>query len=191
MPPSSDTVFLGGLDCFGAVVAAVPTDGWDAPSPCAGWSALDVLGHLGSAVDYGVSILEGRAHEWPTFDRPAELVVAPPTEYWDGIADAARAAVVGVDLGETRETMMGTRTIGEGLAFPAIDCYVHAWDIGHATGVAVVIPDDVITYAHHYLDPMPAERMRADGGPFGPVIALSDGADATDSFIAWTGRSPA
>lgn len=191
MPLSSDTAFLGGLDCFGAIVAAVPTDEWDAPSPCAGWSALDVLGHLGSAVAYGVSILEGRDHEWPTVDRPAELVCAPPAEYWDAIADAARAAVVGVDLQATRETPMGTRTIGEGLAFPAIDCYVHAWDIGHATGVDVVIPDDVIAYAHHYLDSVPPERMRADGGPFGPEVAVPDGADATDAFIAWTGRSPA
>jgi len=27
-------------------VAAVPADRWDDPSPCEGWSARDVLGHV-------------------------------------------------------------------------------------------------------------------------------------------------
>ena len=190
MPLSSDTVFLGGLDCFGAVVAAVPTDGWDSPSPCAGWSALDVLGHLGSSIDFGVSILEGRDHAWPSADRPADLVDGEPAPYWDGIAATARAALVGVDLEATRETPMGTRTIGQSLAFPAIDCFVHAWDIGHAVGIAVELPDDAIAFTHHYLDPMPQDRVRGPGGAFGPELAPPAGASPTEAFIAWTGRAP-
>lgn len=32
------------------------------------------------------------------------------------------------------ETPIGVRTVADRLAFPAIDLYVHAWDIGEATG---------------------------------------------------------
>ncbi|HEY5109034.1 MAG TPA: hypothetical protein VII96_05430, partial [Acidimicrobiales bacterium] len=132
----------------------------------------------------------GRDHEWPTVDRPADLVEGAPAEYWAGVAASARAALIGVDLEAARETPMGTRTVGQGLAFPAIDCYVHAWDIGHAVGIAVEVPDDAIAYSHHYLDPMPQDRMRGPGGAFGPELAPPDDATPTEAFIAWTGRAP-
>jgi len=38
--------FVRALDGFEAVVAGVPADRWDAPSPCEGWSAVDVAGHV-------------------------------------------------------------------------------------------------------------------------------------------------
>ena len=41
---------------------------------------LDVLGHLGSSIAFGVSIPEDRVHEWPTVDRPADLVAREPAE---------------------------------------------------------------------------------------------------------------
>ena len=28
------------------LIDSVPTEGWDAPSPCEGWAARDVLGHV-------------------------------------------------------------------------------------------------------------------------------------------------
>jgi hypothetical protein len=31
-------------------VDGVPAGGWDSPSPCAGWTALDVLRHVGQTV---------------------------------------------------------------------------------------------------------------------------------------------
>jgi len=83
---TSDVVFLSGLDLFGSVVDRMPSSAWSEASPCEGSTALDVLGHLGSAIGFGVAILEGRAHEWPTFDRPADLVVGAPADYWAAVA---------------------------------------------------------------------------------------------------------
>jgi uncharacterized protein (TIGR03086 family) len=190
MPIGSDIAFRNGLDVFGAVVGAVPTSAWDAPSPCAGWTARDVLGHLGSSVSFGVSILEGRTVEWPTVDRPADLVAGGPADYWTGIAASARTALVGADLGAVRDTPMGSRTVAQGLAFPAIDLYVHSWDIGRAAGIDVVIPEDVIGFAHAHLDPIPEDRMRGPDGSFGPAVDPPADATPTELFIAWTGRTP-
>ncbi len=190
MTVTSDAVFLSGLDLFGSVVDRMPPNAWSEASPCDGWTALDVLGHLGSAIGFGVAILEGRTYEWPTFDRPADLVVGAPAAYWAAIATPARAAVEGADLEATRETPMGVRTVGEGLAFPAIDLFVHAWDIGRAGGIGVEVPDDVIAFAHGYIDPLPEERVRGAGRAFGPPVVAPADATPTESFIAWTGRSP-
>lgn len=85
---------------------------------------------------------------------------------------------------------MGKRTVADRLAFPAIDLYVHAWDIGRAAGIAVEIPDDVIELAHHHIDPFPVEMVRGPKGSFGPEVAAPADATATEAFIAWTGREP-
>lgn len=188
--PASDTVFLDGLTTFGDVVAAVRPEQWEEPSACEGWRNLDVLGHMGSAMGMGISILRGQEPTWPQAERMGDLVEGEPTEYWARLADEARAALVGVDLDEERDSPMGRRTMGQGLAFPAIDLYVHAWDIGSSAGVAVTIPDDVVAFAHQHLDPIPEEMMRGERGVFGPEVDPPVGATTSERFLAFTGRTP-
>ena len=53
-----------------------------------------------------------------------------------------------------------------------------------------MIPDDVIEFAHDFLDPIPTEMMRSTGGAFGPEVAAPAGATPTEGFVAWTGRDP-
>lgn len=190
MTATSDVIFLAGLDAFGEVVDGVGPDVWDRTSPCAGWTALDVLGHLGTSIAFGVSVLRGEPPTWPEADRPADLVDGDPAAYWAAIAAAARGALVGADLDLEMDTPMGPRTVADRLAFPAIDLFVHAWDIGQAAGIDVTIPDDVIAFAHHYLDPFPDEVMRGANGSFGPEVEAAPGASPSAQFIAWTGRAP-
>ena len=40
---------------FDAVVQRVPADRWDAPSPCEGWCARDVVAHASGVVDAHLS----------------------------------------------------------------------------------------------------------------------------------------
>ena len=189
-PSRSDAVFDQGLDVFGAVVEQVPAEAWDNPSPCAGWTALDVLGHLGTSVRMGISLLRGEQPTSPDAPRPADLVDDEPRAYWSAIAAEARAALVGADLDLEMDTPMGKRTVADRLAFPAIDLFVHAWDIGDATGVPVEVPADVIAFAHSYIDPLPDEAIRGANGAFGREVEPPPDATPTDAFIAWTGRVP-
>ena len=39
-------LFNQGLDFFTAVLTQVVEADWERPSPCAGWTARDLLGHL-------------------------------------------------------------------------------------------------------------------------------------------------
>lgn len=189
-PARSDVHFDRGLDVFGAVVDQVPSDGWERPSPDEGWTALDVLGHLGSSIAMGISVLRGEQPTWPEVARPADLVEGDPAAYWHAIADEARAALDGADLDLEMDTPMGRRTVADRLAFPAVDLYVHAWDIGQAVGIPVEIPGDVIAFAHSYIDPLPQEAVRGERGAFGPEVEPPADATPTEAFIAWTGRRP-
>jgi uncharacterized protein (TIGR03086 family) len=190
MPPRSDEVFARGLDAFGAVVARLDDADWDRPSPCAGWTARDVLGHLGAAIEMGIGYMRGERPAWRDADRPGEMVEGHPRAYWEGIATRARAALDGADLAQELDTPMGRRTVEDGLAFPAIDLFVHAWDVGRAAGIDVTIPDDVIAFAHGYIDPLPEEMVRGARGAFGRVVEPPVGASPTEAFVAWTGRDP-
>lgn len=183
-------MFDSGLDVFGAVVAGVPADDWENPSPCEGWRAIDVLGHLGSSVEMGLSVLRGEQPTWPDAERPGDLVEGDPAEYWQGLATQARAALDGADLDLEMDTPMGRRTVADRLAFPALDLYVHAWDIGQATGQPVEIPAEVVEFAHSYIDPIPEEMVRGPQGAFGPEVEPPADATITEAFMAWTGRNP-
>jgi uncharacterized protein (TIGR03083 family) len=126
MTTSSADVFDHGLTFFDGVVSQVPDGDWDNPSPCEGWTALDVLGHLGTSLNMGASLLHGEQPTWPTFDRPSELVEGEPVPFYRAAAQRCRDALVGADLDLVMDTPMGKRTVADRLAFPAIDLYVTA-----------------------------------------------------------------
>jgi len=185
---TADAAFNRGLDVFGDVIVRVPADAWEVASPCAGWTVLDVLGHLSTSVRFGIAVLKGGQPTWPTFDRPAELVHGDPVDFWSALAADARAAVPHSDLSLEMDTPMGRSTVADRLAFPAIDLHVHAWDIGQAIGIRVSVPDDIIELAHRAIDPFPVEKVRGPGGSFGPETVPPVDATPTERFIAWTGR---
>lgn len=187
---TSDVAFDGGLDAFAAVVERLAPADWDRPSPCAGWTALDVLGHLGSSIRMGISVLRGEQPTWPDVARPADVVDDDPLPYWRVIAAEARSALDGADLDLEMDTPLGRRTVADRLAFPAVDLYVHAWDIGRAAGIPVEIPAAVIAFAHAYIDPLPVEVVRGGNGAFGPEVPAPPDATPTEAFVAWTGRPP-
>lgn len=183
-------LFDRGLDHFGSVAAQLSAEDWDGPSRCEGWSALDVLGHLGSSLEMGISVMQGEQPSWPEVARPADLVDGEPSAYWDAIVERCRRALEGADLELVMDTPMGRRTVADRLAFPTIDLYVHAWDIGSAAGVRTDIPDDVIELAHAHIDPIPEEMVRGPKGAFGPEATAPADATPTEAFLAWTGRPP-
>ena len=186
----SGEVFDSGMDFFGSIVARLGPDDWDHPSPNEGWTARDTLGHLGTSMQMGISLLRGEQPSWPDAERPGDLVEGDPADWWGAIAGEATAALEGADLDLEMDTPMGRRTVADRLAFPAIDLYVHGWDLATAAGFGAEIPDSVIAFAHAYIDPFPEEMVRGDAGAFGPEIEPPPDATPTEAFIAWTGRNP-
>ena len=176
-----DTVYLEGLDFLSGVVDQLHELDWERPSPCSGWRAVDVLGHVGAAVAFGTRLLTTGEMQWvPPADPPGSAVEGDPAAWWAALVPQAKSSMNGVP--------MGSRSIAEGLSFPAIDLFVHAWDIGATAGIDVTLPDEVVTFARETFAPMSAEMYRSPN-VFGTEIAVSD-ESVSDAFLAWTGRDP-
>ena len=87
------------------------------------------------------------------------------------------------------DSPMGRRPIGQGLSFPAVDLFVHGWDLARSIGRDVEIPGEAIEFAHHALGQIPAEQMRSPR-VFGLQVELPADGTASQRFLAWTGRDP-
>ncbi len=173
------------------VVQRVPRDGWERPSPCADWRALDVLGHVGIATEMGVRILRGADLSFDPPEPPGAAVVGDPAEWWSQLAAEGRQSTQGVDLDRQIDSPRGKRTIREGLSFPAVDLFVHAWDLAAAAGLRFEPPEvgEVADFAHSVIDPIPSEMVRSSR-VFGPEVEAPAGADRWEALLAWSGRDP-
>ncbi|MHB8294644.1 MAG: DinB family protein [Acidimicrobiales bacterium] len=149
----------------------------------------DVLGHVGSAARFGAKLLQDDSPVWEPVDPPGCAVEADPGSWWEALVGPARDAVSSVDLTRVVESPMGRRSIGEGLSFPALDLFVHAWDLPRVVGAGDEIPAEAIEFAHAVIDPVPAEQVRSPR-VFVTEVTPPPDATSTQSFIAWTGRDP-
>lgn len=186
---SLDT-YREGLDFFSAVVTAVPVGTWERPAPCEGWQALDVLGHVGTATEMGARILRGGELTFEPADPPSTAVTGEPVAWWTTLAGEARQALATVDdLDREVDSPRGRRTVREGLSFPAVDLFIHGWDLATATGQKVVIPDEAIAFTRQMFEHIPAEMCRRPG-VFADQVDVPADASPTDAIIAFTGRNP-
>jgi uncharacterized protein (TIGR03086 family) len=189
MPWNPDVAFLTGLDFFNGIVGSVGARDWQRSSPCTGWTALDVLGHIGIGTEFGTKLLRGEQPQWHPVDPPGESVSGDPAQWWAAKVGPAKDAVRGVDLAKEVDSPMGRRSISQGLSFPAVDLFVHGWDLARSIGRDVEIPYAAIEFAHQALDQIAAEQVRSPR-VFAAEVRPTPDATATQRFVAWTGRDP-
>jgi uncharacterized protein (TIGR03086 family) len=166
---------------FADTIAAVPADRWSSPSPCEGWSALDVLQHV---VDTQ-SLFRGFVGLEPTG--------APPAADDPLASFRAATAVVQADLDDPAvastsfQGFLGETTYEAAIdRFANTDLVVHRWDVAKATGVDVRIDaadiDRVCAVAAGLGD-----TMRSPGA-FGPELSVDESADPQTKMLAILGR---
>jgi uncharacterized protein (TIGR03086 family) len=182
-----DVVFIDGLDFFTSAVGRLDAADWKRPSPCEGWATLDVLGHVGAAVQFGTLLLMDQQPAWSPVDPPGAAVEGEPATWWDALVEPARRAVGGVNLDKVVDSPMGRRPIGEGLSFPALDLFVHGWDLVRSVAEDLEVPVGVIDFAHMVIDPLPEAAVR-NNRVFGNPAPVPANASPSQAFIAWTGR---
>jgi uncharacterized protein (TIGR03086 family) len=184
-----DTSYSSGLEFFTDVVVRFPYDEWEKPSPCEGWRAVDVLGHVGAAVQFGTALVTGTKPGWQPIEPPGDAVGMDRLGWWADILGPARESLKDLDIYRFVDTPLGKREIGKGLSFPAVDLYVHAWDLGAVAKMKVEIPRGMIEFAHSLIDQIPASQVRSSR-VFAPERLLLLTATPSEAFIAWTGRDP-
>ena len=163
-------------------VRAVPAYAWDNPSPCEGWTARDVVGHLtqwipaffgaqGVAFPAVPSVEDDPVGAWETVQATIAKALADPT--------IARGPV---------ETPFSTQAFAETVDMIVTgDVFTHTWDLARATGQDERLDPDQLQRMIAAMGTMPDEIMRAEG-MFGPPIDVGDDADDQTRFLAYVGR---
>lgn len=181
--------FVRALDVFEAVLAATPADRWLSPSPCEGWAAVDVAGH----VTAGLLVVEMRAagRPLPEHDQDwREVAGADPPETWRRVRAQMTAELTPEALARRVELALGLEmTLCEWLEGYPLELLVHAWDLAHATGQSVVFDADLVGPALATAQQMAPSGREA--GMVGPEVAVPEDADDQARLLALFGRSPA
>ncbi|HET6951837.1 MAG TPA: TIGR03086 family metal-binding protein [Acidimicrobiales bacterium] len=167
---------------FAATIDEVADDRWGSASPCAGWTARDVVAH----------VVESHG----TFERLVgrDLGAAPPPADDPGGAFAAARAVVSGHLHDPEAAgasfegqVFGRTTFAEAIdRFIAFDLLIHRWDLARAAGLDVTLPADDV--ARTRAAAAGFGGMLRSSGAIGPEVPAPEGADDQARLLAFLGR---
>ena len=163
-------------------VRAVPADAWDNPSPCEGWTARDVVGHL---------------TDWiPAFFTPHGVQFAnvpsvqdDPVGAWESVQSGIAGALADPEIAAREvQTPFSTQSLAETVDMIVTgDVFTHTWDLSRATGQDESLDAEQLQRMIAGVAAMPEEALRAQG-MFGPRVDVSDEADEQTRFLAYVGR---
>jgi uncharacterized protein (TIGR03086 family) len=186
-------------DGFESRLLAAPTDRLSAPSPCPGWTAGDIPGHVVgvarsylAVADTGVvpDGLEAYVNDMTERGRVAVSEAgsglaafrALRADVEDRLKDPARAGVpVLTPFGELPLAAVAAFVMGG-------DMLAHTWDFARAVGGDEKVDETAAAAILEVWTPLDA-GLRTPG-VCGPKIEVPADADPATRFIAFTGRNP-
>ncbi|MEU5880693.1 TIGR03086 family metal-binding protein [Spirillospora sp. NPDC047279] len=176
--------FVSALDVFEAVLTSVPPDRWDSPSPCEGWSAIDVAGHIIG----GILTIEARAAGRTPPEVGHDLAPDDPLAAWHAARSAAMAALTSEALNrKVRLAFDHEVTVAQWLEQYPLELLVHSWDLAQATGQPIGLPADLVGPALQTAEQFAPHGREA--GMLGPERPVPADADPQTRLLALFGRA--
>ena len=165
-------------------VGDVPDDAWDNASPCDGWVARDVVGHL---VEWLPGFFFGL---WAIDAGTIPTAEQSPSAAWTAVDWAIQSSLDDPDVArQTRDAPFGTVTFEAAIdQICTPDVLVHTWDLARAAGLDETLDADAVHVFFASMEPADA-AMRASGH-FGPRVVVPDDADEQTRMLAFVGRHP-
>ncbi len=167
-----------------AVVARVPADAWDNPSPCEGWTARDVVAHAAGILQTLSKMVEGDSMLMPKNAEGDDPQVA-----WAEARDSALAALdqSGV-LQREGSYWFGPMSVDDLIGFVQWDSLTHSWDLAAATGVGCVIDEDLLRLSFERISSI--RTPLSDMKQIVDAVEVAADAPLIERYIAMTGRDP-
>jgi len=151
----------------------------DAPSPCEGWKAQDVVDHvLGNTTGFAQA-LGGEVPESGDDDPSARFAAAR-----QALIDAAQQP--GALDKMVKGPLGGDVPAGVLFGIISTDTLIHTWDLGRALGHDVELDADLLQRSWDGIKPM--EAMVRQPGVFGPAVEVADDAPFQARALAFFGR---
>lgn len=176
---------------FTAVVDAVGGAAWSNSSPCEGWTARDIVGHL-------VEWIPAPGFLLGTFGidtSPAPSVADDPAAAWAVVRAAIQSGLDDPALASRSADCgpLGHQSFEDAVAMTVIsDVFVHTWDLAQAAGVDVALDADELCRQHVTIAQIPptVDAAMRNSGHFGPRRPVAADADPLDVVLAFYGRRP-
>jgi uncharacterized protein (TIGR03086 family) len=167
---------------FTARVRGVPANAWDSPSPCEGWTARDVVGHL---TDWIPGFFSSLGVEFPV----VPSVDDDPVRAWEVVQEAIANALADPDVAAQQvETPLGTHSFAETVDMIVTgDVFTHTWDLSRATGQSELLDAEQLQRMIEGMGAIPDEVLRSEG-MFGPRVDVAENVDDQTRFLAYVGR---
>ena len=164
-------------------IDAVPDGRWDDPSPCAGWTAKDVLRHI--VTTHGA--MPGYAGLSLDLERNID---ADPAGAWVEARDNMQALLEDPARADKEyDGYFGRTTLAATVdRFLGLDLLIHGWDLARATGQDETMPAEQVHRV--YIDALGlGENLRMEG-VCGPAVPVPDDAPEQDRLLGLLGRTP-
>lgn len=174
---------------FDHVARLARPEQWDNPSPCEGWTARHVIGHVLAIQRYFVSLVEGTA---PPMSVMKDTHLNAPGDAYEAWASARDAVLEAVDqpgvLHRVVNGFGGPTSVDDMIGFNVADTTIHSWDLARALGVDDRLDPACVARATANAASV-ADRLR-QAGMFGAEVDIPADADAQAHLLALTGRRP-
>lgn len=176
----TDVAYRAALHPLSAVVQAVPGSAWDRPSPCADWTAREVIAHI---IDTQRDLLTGHGHDLgpaPDLSNPGAALQHHAEQM---LRLVNRDDVVDV----TYDGFVGPTTVGATLVqFYVWDMLVHRWDVARATDGDEALSAEELDRIEAGADSF-GEALHMDG-ICGPAVPTPPDADRQVQILGRLGR---
>lgn len=179
------------------VVSTVKRDDLARPTPCQGWSILDLLAHMTVQHRGFAAAAKGFGADLAIWNVES-VVDAVKADHVRAYADAAHDVLDAFAADGTPEALFELPEFGAGAAFPGamamgfhfVDYVVHGWDVAASLGVAYELPAEVVAAVLPLALAVPDGDFRADGAsPFARALEPA-GADDFEQILRHLGRRP-
>ncbi|MFB4275456.1 MULTISPECIES: TIGR03086 family metal-binding protein [unclassified Nonomuraea] len=183
---------------FQARIEATPADRWDRVSPCAGWTARDVVAHVVNG-HRGIIAVVRRTPPQPSHGVGVSgMGDAPKVEPGADLAAAYAEARAGLRALLTDPGLAATPLPFSPLGpvpveravdvVGALELLVHTWDLARAVGGDEALDPEAVVRTHDALRHHYAGLQATNA--FQPEITPPAGADPQTAFLCFTGRRP-
>jgi uncharacterized protein (TIGR03086 family) len=167
-------------DGFSRIAQAVARDAWSVPTPCAEWTARDVVEHVIGFHEFLLLRPLGVRARRPR-DDPAARWSATSVALFTALTAAGvldRATELPGGGASTPRTMIGALTT---------DVLVHTWDLARAVGQTAALDEELCVRAYAAAR---ASGLRRHEAMIGPEVPIGADAAIANRLVAFYGRDP-
>jgi uncharacterized protein (TIGR03086 family) len=180
------------------VVDSATRSDFDRPTPCRGWSLLDLVAHM-TVQHRGFAAAARGSGADPEIWRVESVLDAVRADPAAAYSAAAHDVLEAFGADGTADASFALPEFGDGAVFPGamaigfhfVDYVVHGWDVAASLGVPYELPAAVVEAVLPLVLAVPDGDFRTgDGAPFGPALENSS-TDDFERILRHLGRNPA